>query len=105
MNNIIKTVLYTVAILLLSTAIADMVLWFIACGQYDEFEQTRQAYLSNYPESLRGRLTTTVITTGMLGVSTGIFAYCFTRNVLTKLSLGLTIFSGILLAWHLFSMM
>lgn len=105
MNTTIKTILYTIAIVLLLIAVADMILWFRACAQYEEFEQIRQAYLSNYPESLRGRLTTTLITTGMLAVSTGIFAFAMGLDFKRKLSLGLTIFSGILLAWHLFSMM
>lgn len=105
MNTTIKTFLYSLAMLLLLTAVTDMVLWFIACGQYDDFEQTRQAYLSRFPEGLRGRYTITLITTAMLAGSTTIFAYCSSMGVRKKLSLGLTIFSAFLLAWHIFSLM
>ena len=35
MNNTIKNILYTVAIVLLLIAVADMILWFRACAQYE----------------------------------------------------------------------
>jgi hypothetical protein len=105
MNNIIKNILYAIALLLLCIAIADMILWFRACAQYEGFEQIKQAYRSHFPESLKGHYTITFITTGMLIISTGIFAFATGLDFKRKLSLGLTIFSGVLLWWHIFSLM
>lgn len=94
MNNTIKNILYGIAIFLLLITIADMVLWFIDCARYEGFEAIKQAYHSRFPQFLRGHYTLTLI-----------FIFCVQMNFLKKLSLGLAIFSGLLLYWNVFSLM
>jgi hypothetical protein len=105
MNNTIKNILYGIAIFLLLITIADMVLWFIDCARYEGFEAIKQAYHSRFPQFLRGHYTLTLINILCLSVATLIFIFCVQMNFLKKLSLGLAIFSGLLLYWNVFSLM
>lgn len=105
MNNTLKTILYTIALLCLFITVADKILWFHACAKYEGFEEIKQAYRSHFPISLRGQYTITLINCGMLAAATAVFVYSLNVNFLKKLSLVLTVFSGVLLWWHMFSMM
>ena len=105
MKNTVKIILYSLALLCLFTTIADMVLWFKVCAQYDSFEETKQAYLSYFPVSLRGQYTLTLINCGMLAVSVLVFANSIRIRFLKTISFVLTILSGILFYWQLFSLM
>ncbi|WP_330442475.1 hypothetical protein [Flavobacterium sp. C4GT6] len=105
MKNRVKIILYSLGLVCLFTTIADMVLWFKACAQYEGFEETKQAYLSYFPLSLRGDYTLTLINCGMLAVSVLVFANSIRIGFLKTVSFVLTILSGILFYWQLFSLM
>lgn len=105
MKNTVKIILYGLGLVCLFTTIADMILWFKTCAQYEGFEEIKQAYLSYFPVSLRGDYTLTLINCGMLAVSVLVFVNSIRIGFLKTISFVLTILSGILFYWQLFSLM
>ena len=105
MSTTLKNICYGIAVLLLFIAITHMVLWFIDCAGHEGFEATKAAYHSRFPQFLRGHYTLTLINVLCLSIATLIFIFCVQMKFLRKLSLGLAIFSGLLLYWNIFSLM
>jgi len=97
--------IYCIGVLLLSVVIADTAYWIYITTQYDNFFDMRSAYLSIFPEGLQNPFWLTVLDIWLLGVSMFIFMQAVMANYLKYLSVVLTVLSGLLCAWRIFTLM
>jgi hypothetical protein len=99
--------LFAAALLLLLTAIADMVLWFYVCA--DEglitFEQRKEKYLSYFPLSLQSAQLLTLITMALLTAAALMFYKTSSVKPLRIVSAVLGFLSALLFMWQVFSLM
>lgn len=105
MKKQILILLFGLGTLLLASASFLMYLWFRACAQYDSFEETKQAYLDNFPASLQDATITTGITILLLSGSLVCFIKAISANFLKPAAVVLVVISGLLLSWNIFSLM
>ncbi|WP_294733886.1 hypothetical protein [uncultured Flavobacterium sp.] len=106
MNNKKSVLFFCLAFIPLFIVVANMTLWIVtATGNNDTFEQTRANYLSHFPEWLQNPILLTLIDIALLAIAGGLFFYSM-KNLKLKIPAAIfLIFSAILAAWNLFSLM
>lgn len=98
-------IFYAIALVLLGVVLGNIKLWITAAIQYETFEQSKAAYLTNFPLALHGRGIITTICLGMLGYCILVFIKASQAGFLKRLSIFLGGFACVLFSWLLFTLM
>lgn len=94
---------YTIAVTLLMAVVANISLWIYTTYKYKTFLEMKAAYMSYFPNWLANYTTEAGIV--FLGVAVALFVQAIQNDYLKKLSIFLTGFSCLLLAWQVFTLM
>lgn len=105
MKSKYKSFIYSIAVSLLAISVLNKIYWIYICGQYTEFEETKTAYLSLFPEFLQNAFFLTVIEITALSAAIILFLESIMTGYLKKTSQILMILSAILCWWNIFSLM
>ncbi|MNG09151.1 hypothetical protein D3C87_1424320 [compost metagenome] len=105
MKSKYKSIIYSIGVLLLTVGVLSKLWWLYICTLYTEFEESKVAYLSLFPECLQNAFLLTVIEIFVLAVAAIIFSESKKAAYLKKISKILMIVSLILCGWSVFSLM
>ncbi|MDR6763877.1 hypothetical protein J2Y38_004101 [Flavobacterium sp. 2755] len=100
-----KTSIYILGVLLLVISILDKIYWIYMCTKYTDFEETKAAYLSLFPEFIANAFFLTIIDIIVSGIAAIIFYESKKTGYLKRPSKVLMIVSLILCGWSIFSLM
>jgi hypothetical protein len=105
MKSKYKTSIYILGVLLLIISILDKICWIYTCTKYTEFDETKTAYLSLFPEFIANAFFLTIIDIIASGIAAIIFYESKKTGCLKRPSKVLMIISLILCGWSIFSLM
>lgn len=100
-----QTPLFIIAIIILLLIIADLILWFIATGNTNNFEEAKAQYLSHYPNTLQNARLLTVVSIVLLTFTGYIFLNTSKTQSLKSVASVLGFISALLFIWKIFTLM
>lgn len=100
-----RSLAYIVGLLLLLISVFNKICWIYVCVKYTEFEETKAAYLTLFPEFLANLFLLNSIDVIISGIAGFIFFKFKKAGCLKKTSMILMIISLLLCGWTVFSLM